>query len=254
MSTLPAAVRLSLWATSAWAGHVDLDEALRRALPDVDDVSGDLERLATWQDLGERVLACALPRAGDVTGLPRGNPDLTAAAIDAGECVFVPALGGALVPTVSTYGAAGDEGTAVRLTAYDCAPTPVHRLEELHESQIERVLRQRLAESTQLLLDLDVQPWAGSPLRAMADDRVALRQWGLPPGLPGRALRILQTAGTVGAAMDLALEHSPAVDSATDEARHRVLRDLQAEADVAMAQATTIAALGLAGLRPGGPD
>ncbi|NNG41072.1 hypothetical protein HJ588_17575 [Flexivirga sp. ID2601S] len=251
MSTLPASVRLSLWVTAAWAGHVDLEEAVRRALPDIDHLTGDTEYLRTWQDFGERVLACALPRSGDLTGMPRGNPDLMAAATEAGECVFVPALGGALVPTVEIFGPEGDEGTAVRLTAFDCAPTPAHQLEALHESQIERELRGRLARSTEALEQLDVQPFVGSPLRATADDVVALREWGLPPGLPGRAIRVLQTAGTVGAAVDFALTHSHAVDAASDAGRQRALLDLQAAADTAMAQATTAAALNLAGMRAG---
>lgn len=249
MSTLPAAVRLSLWVTAAWAGHVDLQDALRRALPDVDHVDGEVGHLQLWQELGERVLACALPRSGDLTSMPRGNPDLTAAAVEAGECVYVPSVGGALVPSVEIYGPTGDEGTAVHLTAYDCAPTPAHRLEELHESQIEREFRSRLAQSTSALEALDVQPFIGSPLRAMADDVVGLREWSLPPGLPGRALRILQTAGTVGAAVDLALQQSPAVDVTSDVGRRRALLELQSASDSALAGAATAAALHLAGMR-----
>ncbi|MGN6415629.1 hypothetical protein [Flexivirga sp.] len=250
MSDLPAAVRLSLWVTAAWAGHLDLEEAVRRALPDADHVTGDLQHLATWQDFGERVLACALPRAGDISGMPRGNPELTAAATESGECVYVPALGGALVPSVEIFGPEGDEGMAVRLTAYDCAPTPAHRLEELHESQIERELRGRLAEATSDLESLDIRPFAGSSLRAQADEVATLRRWGLPSGLPGRAIRILQTAGIVGAAIDFALGHSHAIDLSADVGRQRALLDLQAATDRAMAQATTAAALHLAGMRP----
>jgi len=249
MSDLPAAVRLSLWVTAAWAGHLDLEEAVRQALPDIDHVAGDVSQLMIWQDLGERVLACALPRAGDISGLPRGNPELTAAATDSGECVFVATLGGALVPSVEMFGPVGDEGMTVRLTAYDCDPIPTHRLEELHESQIERELRGHLLHATDALELLDIQPFAGSNLRAQADEVATLREWGLPSGLPGRAIRILQTAGTVGAAVDFALGHSHAVDAATDTGRLRALRELQAAADRAMAQATTAAALHLAGMR-----
>ena len=246
MSILPAAVRLSLWVTSAWAGHVDLKEAVQRALPDIDHLAGDVGHLQVWQDLGERVLACALPRAGDLTSIPKGNPDLATTAADAGECVYVPILGGALVPTVEIFGPEGDEGTSVRLTAYNCAPTPIYQLEALHESQIERELRSQLAEATEVL---EVQPWVSSPLRAMATDRVTLRKWDLPTGLSSRVLHILQTAGTVGAATDLALQHSPAIDVTSHSDRHRVLLQLQAATEVAMAQATTAAALSVAGLR-----
>ncbi|GGB34368.1 hypothetical protein GCM10011492_26290 [Flexivirga endophytica] len=235
--------------TAAWAGHLDLEEAVRQALPDADHVAGDVGHLATWQDFGERVLACALPRAGDISGLPRGNPELTAAATDSGECVYVPAIGGALVPSIEIFGPEGDQGMAVRLTAFDCEPTPAHRLEELHESQIERELRTRLVHATSALESLDIQPFAGSTLRAQADEVTTLREWGLPSGLPGRAIRILQTAGTVGAAVDFALGHSPAIDVAADAGRLRALRELQAATDQAMAHATTAAALHLAGMR-----
>lgn len=249
MSDLPAAVRLSLWVTAAWAGHLDLEEAIRHALPDADHIAGDVGHLATWQDFGERVLACALPRAGDLSGMPRGNPELSAAATESGECVYVPAIGGALVPSVEIFGPESDEGMTVRLTAYDCAPTPAHRLEELHESQIEQELRTRLAHATSALEGLDIQPFAGSSLRARADEVATLREWGLPSGLPGRAVRILQTAGTVGAAVDFALENPTALDVTADVGRQQALRELQAVTDQAMARATTAAALHLAGMR-----
>ena len=46
------------------------------------------------------VVLVALPRPGDLSGMPRGSADLVAAATEAGECVFVPGIGGALVPTI----------------------------------------------------------------------------------------------------------------------------------------------------------
>ncbi|TWP37203.1 hypothetical protein [Leekyejoonella antrihumi] len=249
MSSLPASVRLSLWITAAWSGHVDLAEALRRALPDIDHVDGDVAQLQLWQDLGERVLVCALPRPGDVRGLPRGNNDLVEAATDCGECVFVPGIGGALVPTVEEFGPEGDVGTTVRFTAYDCDPIPTHRLEALRESEIERGFREQLTGAIGALEGLDVQPWAGSTLRGRIDDRIVLNGWGLPPGLPGRALRVLQQAATTGAAADLGLAHSPAVDISQDRARHLLLLDLQSASDRAMADACTVAALTIAGMR-----
>jgi len=250
MSSLPASVRLSLWITAAWSGHVDVSEALRRALPDIDHVDGAVDQLRVWQDLGERVLVCALPRPGDVRGLPRGNRELVQAATDSGECVYVPGIGGALVPTLEEFGPEGDVGTAVHLTAYDCDPTPTHRLEALRESDIERTFRQHLGEAIGALEGLDVQPWAGSTLRERADEHVALDGWGLPPGMPGRALRVLQQAATTGAAADLGLTHSPAIDLTADRHRHLLLLDLQSASDQAMADACTVAALTIAGMRP----
>lgn len=250
VSTLPACARLSLWVTAAWAGHLDLDDAVRRAMPDVDEVHGALDRLALWQDFGERVLGCALPRPGDLTGMPRGSLNFTGAAADSGECVYVPALGGALVPTIETYGPEGDTGTQITWTAYDCEPTPVHQLESLQESQIERDLAELVREATAAFETLDVQPWAGSTARAEVDSRVRDHDWGLPPGLPGRAHRILVLAGSIASAVDVALAESPAVHGHDDGARHALLLRLQAGADRALAQATTSCALSLGGLRP----
>lgn len=248
--TLPASARLSLWVTAAWAGHLDLDDAIRRSMPDVDAVDGDLDRLSLWQDLGERVLGCALPRPGDLTGMPRGDFSFTGAAAEVGECVYVPALGGALVPTIETYGPDGDTGTRITWTAFDCEPTPVHQLESLQEGQIERDLTDLMREATDAFETLDVSPWAGSTARAQVDSQVRDREWGLPPGLPGRAHRILVLAGSIGTAVDLALQESPAVGSFDHSERHVLLLRLRAGADRALAQATTSCALALGGLRP----
>ena len=49
---LPACVRLSLWATAAFAGRMTLEEAVNRAHPDLDHVTGDLDRLSLWRGLG----------------------------------------------------------------------------------------------------------------------------------------------------------------------------------------------------------
>lgn len=250
MSTLPASVRLSLWVTSAYAGHLDLEDAITHALPDIDHVSGGLDPLRLWQDLGERVLCVALPRPGQIATMPRGNPELVAAATDVGECAFVPALGGTLVPEISEFGPEGDRGTQVSWAAYDADPVPAHQLAALEPSEIERTLREHLIDATQQLDALDAKPWAGSPLRAMADERTAMREWGLPPGLPGRPLRIIQLAGTVAAACELALERSPATDLHSDARRERLLRDLLVASETALAHAASAAAQSLAGLRP----
>lgn len=250
MSSLPASVRLSLWVTAAWSGHLDVEEAVRRALPDLDHVDGDVDYFRLWQELGERVLACALPRPGDVRSIPQGNPDLVAAATESGECVYVPGIGGAVVVQLEEFGPDGDVGTMARLTAYDCDPVPAHRLEELHASQIERTFRQELLAAAGALEGLDVQPWAGSTLRARADEHVDFTDWGVPPGIPGGAARVLQQAASIGAAVDLGLTTSPAVGVQEDQVRHRLLRDLQQAADTAMAQACTVAAMTLAGMHP----
>ena len=39
VSSLPASVRLALWATASYAGRLPLEEVMDRALPDVDHVA-----------------------------------------------------------------------------------------------------------------------------------------------------------------------------------------------------------------------
>jgi hypothetical protein len=256
MSVLPVCVRLALWATAAYAGRLTLEAAVARAHPDLDDVAGDLNLLSVWRDLGERVVLVALPRPGDLAGMPRGSAGLIAAATDAGECVYVPGVGGALVPTIETFGPAADQGTRVTWSAYDCDPVPTHRLEALSLSEIEVGLRQGLAERTRAIEALDARPWAGSPFRAMADD-LTVSQWGLPDGMPSRATTIITMAALVGVAVDLGLSHgaqSQMLTSTVAEQRRILLTGLDAMADQAMAAAATVAALSLAGLRPGRGD
>ena len=255
MSSLPASVRLALWATASYAGRLPLEEVMDRALPDVDDVRGDVDRLALWRDLGERVVLVALPRPGDLSGMPRGSADLIAAATEAGECVFVPGIGGALVPTIESFGPEGDQGTQVTWTAYDAEPVPVHTLEALSLNEVDLRFRQELAEQTRQIDALDAKPWSGSGARARADQWVHPRGWGLPDGLPQRALRVLSSASLVSLGTELGLTiSSPALTSATDERRRVLLTSLLASADRAVATAATVGALSLAGMRPGRED
>jgi hypothetical protein len=255
VSALPVSVRLALWATAAYAGKLPLEEVVDRAHPDLDHVTGDLGRLSLWRDLGERAVLVALPRPGNLSGMPRGSAELIAAATDAGECVYVPGLGGALVPTIEHFGRTGDQGTQVTWTAYDCDPVPTHVLEALSLCDIELRFRQDLLEATALIDALDTKPWDAT-LRSMADD---LRGggWGLPPGLPRRAHRVITTAARIGVATELGLTthaESQVLTSQLTEQRRRLLTDLDAIADTAMAAAATVAALSLAGLRPGRED
>jgi len=254
MPELPASVRLSLWTTHAWATGSPLEDAVRRALPDVDHVEGDLDRLSLWHDLGERALLVALPAPGDLVGMPRAAPEVLAAAADGGECVFVPALGGLLVPSISSFGndARGglDVGTRVDWTAFDAEPVPQHRVEALEASQLERHLREELRTATEHLDALGGQPFGASAARELADAALGGR-WGLPSGLPARAARVIALAGTVGHVVDVALAAGDgALNAATAASRHSLLLRLQRAADHALADATNAACAVLAGWRP----
>ena len=57
---------------SARSGHPAVDRA--RAHPDLDHVTGDPgARLDLWRDFGESAVLVALPRPGDLTGMPRAG-------------------------------------------------------------------------------------------------------------------------------------------------------------------------------------
>ena len=249
MTSLPASVRLALWATAGLAGELPMHEVADRALPDVDHVAGDLHQLRTWHDFGESAVLVALPRPGDLSGMPGCSPELSGAATDAGECVFVPGLGGALVPTLEDFGPEGDRGTRVTWTAYDCDPTPIHRLEAVALSDVELHLREHLLRLTADLEAVDAFPLAGGALREAAG-RVRAGDWAIPEGLPSRAVRIIALSSRIAAMAELGLH--PGLESADGSStlrRRDVLQQVLFVADAALAEATNVACLNLAGLR-----
>ncbi len=225
-----------------------------RALPDIDHVAGDLDRLTLWHELGERALLVALPAPGDLLGMPGSSLEAAGAAAQRGECVFVPGVGGMLVPSMSTYGAGPsgglDVGTRVDWTAYDADPVPRHRVEALEPSQLERDLREEVRVATQSLEAVGGQPFAAAAARELADAAMGGR-WGLPPGLPARAARVIALAGTISQVVDVALEAGDgALTAAGASARLSLLGRLQRAADRVLADATNSACAVLAGWRP----
>lgn len=254
MPELPASVRLSLWTTHGWATGTPVERSIANALPDIDHVAGDLDRLALWHDLGERALLVALPAPGDLVGMPGASVDAQAAAAAGRECVFVPGLGGLLVPTISSYGSGAegglDVGTRVDWTAYDADPVPRHRVEALEASQLERHLRDEIRTATEAIDAIGAQPFGAAAARELAEAALGGR-WGLPPGLPARAARVIALAGTVDSVVDLALSAGDgALTAAGAASRHRLLLRLQRAAERALADATNAACATLAGWRP----
>jgi len=253
MPELPASVRLALWVTVAWNGRLTLREALARAFPDLDHVAGDLARLEVWHDLGERALFVALPRPGDVSRMPLGPVPAAALAAEAGECVFVPMLGGVLVPAVSRFGPAGDEGWRVDWTAHEGHPVPRHRLEMLDLRHVERTLLSQLREHTEAFERVGGAPW-GPQARAEAETSLDTRLWGLPENVPPKALRVMALAATVARLAEHARRltglGSSGLDSSTNDRRESLVRVLSADADDALADATNVAVMSLAGWRP----
>ena len=254
MPELPASVRLSLWVTQAWASGASLEKAIGLAMPDVDHVAGDLAQLGLWRDLGEQALLVALPAPGDLSRMPGASPEAHAAAAAGGECVYVPGLGGMLVPTVSWFGsgdtAGPDVGTRVDWTAYAADPVPRHRGEALDASQLARHQREQLRVATAELDSVGGQPFGAAAARDLADAALG-GTWGLPDGLPGRATKVITMAGTVARVVDLALEAGDGALTALESTRRQaILRRLQRDADQALADATNTACVVLAGWRP----
>jgi hypothetical protein len=253
MSELPASVRLAVWVTAAWSGELPLTKALARSFPDVDHVAGDLGRLEVWHDLGERALFVALPRPGDTSRMPLGSVPAAAVAAEAGECVFVPALGGVLVPRLSEFGPSGDVGHRIDWTAHEADPVPRHRLEMIDLRDVERTLLLRLREHSEAFERVGGTPWSHTA-RAEAEAAMDSRQWGLPEATPPKALRVMSLAATAGRLAEragrLADLGSHGLDATTNAQREALLRALSGDADDALTDATNAAVMSLAGWRP----
>lgn len=249
MYELPASVRLALWLTHALRYRRPLLDAVHAALPDVDDVDAALPQLELWRDLGERVVCVDLPHPGVMGGLLPPTSAAAGAAREVGECIFVPSLGGALVPRLEIYGPATDEGLRLVLEAHDSDPVPAHRLEMLSLPDIDRRFREAMLREVTALEELDALPFGAASHRQRADDRAATAQWALPPGLSPRALRIITSGGLIMAALDQALATPAGHDVATSTTRTQALRRLMGETHLAVAEAATVAALELSGHR-----
>ncbi len=249
MAELPASVRIALWVTHAWSGATTLGDAVSRALPDVDHTEGLVGQLDLWHDLGESALLVALPGPGDTTGLPRSGPIATGAAVEAGEALFVPALGGLLVPEHSTFGSAGAEGHRVDWMAHDADPVPPHRLEALDPAQIERQLRRRMLAAIEELDDIGGTPWADDLSRDLLDDRLGT-DWALPPSLPDRARKVIGLAGIISLAARMGLRSSGTLSAAHERSRADALAALHREAERGLADATNAACAAVAGWVP----
>lgn len=253
VSELPASVRLALWVTASWRGDLGTPDALQRAFPDLDHVAGDLARLDVWRDLGERALFVALPRPGDVSRMPRGSSAATAHAADTGECVFVAGIGGVLVPTLSEFGPEGDVGVRADWTAYEADPMPRHRMEMLDLREIERELMTRVREHTVRFEQVGGHPW-GHEARAEAHADLDTALWGIPAATSARALRLMALAANLSRlahrTANLTSLGSGGLDAGTATSRGMLLRHLAADADSALADATNVAVMSIAGWRP----
>lgn len=243
---LPGSVRVALWATRQLRDGGPLDRVAPRALPDVDHVDGLLTALEIWRDLGESAVLVALPSAGDTTTLPKAGPVATAAAVDAGEALYVPGIGGMLVPRHSSF---GSSGRRVDWTSHDSSPVPAHRVEALSHSQLERELQALVTTSVERLTAAGGHPFADSMAREIAEDQLGAT-WGIPDSVSDRALRVIRLAGVAGTVARVGLEHSGALTAASAHERESGLRQLMTSADRILADATNAACAEIAGWVP----
>jgi hypothetical protein len=244
MPVLAASVRLSLWGTLAFGGSVSAEEAVRRATPHATDHLGGAEVLRDWRAAGATLLVPCLPRPGRLHGMPSSSPEGLGGALDAHQCVVAVPIGGLLVPTVTRFGPAGDEGVLATWTAYPSGQVARHILEATDLGELAGSLATALADATQALEATGGVPWQGFTTGS------ATHLPGLPDGLAPRAVALVDRAARVALICADGLDSEAsgaALDATTSARRAGLLRDLRHEAERALVGATTVAAMRLAG-------
>jgi hypothetical protein len=248
---LPRSVLLALWVQRVGAGAQPLQSAVRAVQGDDEphSISGEAEvtaaggglpdLLAAWAS-GPREAAALLPAPGDVAGVPAA---VSLAALAAGECVLVrtPAGSFAAVPQIEAFGSIYEQG---HLVAWTVSQVPDWRTGLLGTvgslADSERDLGGALISATQAIASLDVARWRPEAAAAIA----ALRSdadlgWPVPPGLPGRRLRVLVTAARLRAIVALATtDDGAAVNLWQADQRSSALREVDRAARRAMCAAT----------------
>ena len=250
LSTLPRSVLLALWVQHVGVGSAPLQRAVR-AVEDDDEphtvtndddpsISGDSlpDLLAAWAS-GPHDVAALLPTPGDVAGVPAV---ISAAAIDAGECVLVRTGQGAFaaVPTIEEFGTAWEPGHLVTWTVHripDWRTTLLGTVGSLADA--ERELRTALTSATQALASLDVARWRPDAADAIAALQADGDGWQVPPELDGRRLRVLVSAARLRAIVELATaDDGGAINLWQADQRSTALREVDRAARRAMSAAT----------------
>lgn len=259
MSPLPLCVRLSLWGTKVLIGDVPSAAVDRLVVPDPEDV-GDVasvrRHLESWATFGERVVLAALPHPGHLGGMPPGPHDLMTGAVSAGECVYVPTLGGALVPvdigdgpiSGGRWPEGARPGPQIRWEAFDSEPIEPWRLDVLSVREVARRLAEDSAAAIGILAGTH-SPWQSRGLRAVADAALGSGDLGIPQGIPPATMTLIADAAATGHAARLGLTMPDDGTLQEVELRSIALRRLRLVSDQALAAATCIAALHLAGMR-----
>lgn len=233
---LPVSIRVALWTTYAWRTGEPVADVLRRATPDLDEVTGELAWVGLMASVGERLLVAVLPSPGRTSGLPPCEPEVRAAVLEAGECVHAPTLGGVLVPDIVEYGPDGDRGCLARFTAYPSAPSAAHVVDALDAREADRRLRAAVAETTRDLDRVGGRPFGGDLRMGLAE--ALSGRWSLPPTLSERTREVVVRAATVERVASHGLAQAvDSLDVTTAAERLSVLRRLRDVAEDSLAEA-----------------
>jgi hypothetical protein len=178
--------------------------------------------LAALRKAGVTGGGIAVPVPGDVRELGGKGP-FSEAAIDAGEAVVLAEAGLGLVPTRHTI---PDAGTEVRWIVHSLPASGPGEYVPLAEAEHELAGAMRAAATA--LVELDVARHRPN-VRAEIDEQVAAQPrlpW--PPGMPQRAMRVLQRAAEVAAILQVASGDEPgaAMSASAVRARADALRPL----------------------------
>ncbi|MEP6762600.1 MAG: hypothetical protein ABJA93_14705 [Sporichthyaceae bacterium] len=228
MPDLPAAARLVAWGNACLTGAVSPDEAAERVTGPTDPTnrvfglpgeSGGVSltyALARLRAIGATSMRLALPRPGDVSGLP-GPPSFNERALASGAAAL------AAGPTPLGLLAESRGAWTVHQVAQDVR-TPVAL------ADAERDLNRVMHSSTARLVHLDVARWQPAAAEVLAHQRQATRS-PLPAKAAPRAAQVLDTALRLMSIVDVArADDGAAVSGAEMTARREVLRDLETAA------------------------
>lgn len=231
---LPRSARLATWTTAWLAGVAALDEAVGRIVGDdephrVAGVPGNAGEAGLATALGQ-LRACgatsvrlALPSHGDPLGLV-GPPELTGAAVLAGEAAVAVGTAAVLVPSVVDFGPPGDVGHLVTWQWHAAgAPGQVP-----DAAEAERELAEHLLDAAGQLGRLDVAAWRPEIGQLLEDVRHGPPAAPLPRPYPPRAQALAARAARLRAVVALALgDDGGALSASAVFARREALRPLE---------------------------
>jgi hypothetical protein len=241
MLALPRSVILAAW-TSAWlADEASVDEVVARArcADEPDEVSGFgtrsrvplVEALHGLRAAGAHAMGVALPQPGH-PGELAGPPELTAAAVEAGEAAFAVGADYALVPRVQPFGPPGDQGHFVTWVWHDANPIATR----VSLSEADRQLSETLLATESALTDLDLPAWKPEVAQLLDDLRSNASAAPLPRMFPAKAQTLAARSARILAIVGHALaDDGGAVTSAAATARREAIRPLESAARTALA-------------------